>query len=144
MEKSKERSKQFVAIEFHSITKIVPTIYFKTMSSLLDGVQKPKERKKIYRMKPEEFSYVIDRLKQSKRKLTDIIPTDKVRNLLLMRLMSSCKAQLGSSYADSRAKISNNSLFKECSSCTIYDIKMSSAIWRYSRFRVLIITLCSI
>lgn len=141
MEKSKERNKQFVAIEFHSIKKIVPTIYFKTMSSLLDGVQKPKERKKIYRMKPEEFSYVLDSLKQSKR---NIIPTDKVRNLLLMRPMSSCKAQLGSSYADSRAKLSNNTLFKECSSCTIYDIKMSSAIWRYSRFRVLIITLCSI
>ena len=51
MEKSKDRNhpiKQFVAIEFHSITKIVPTIYFKTMSSMLDGVQKPKERKNIY------------------------------------------------------------------------------------------------
>lgn len=70
-------------------------------------------------MKPKEFSYVLDSLKQSKRKLTDIIPIDKVRNLVLIRPMSSCKAQLGSSCADSRAKISNNTLFKECNSCII-------------------------
>ena len=42
-------------------------------------------------MKPEEFSYVLDSLKRSKRKLTDIIPTDKVRNLVLMRPMTVVK-----------------------------------------------------
>lgn len=50
-----------------------------------------KKEKYIYRMKPKEFSYVLDSLKRSKRKLTDIIPTDKVRNLVLMRPMTVVK-----------------------------------------------------
>lgn len=75
--------------------KIIPTIYFKTMSSLLDGIQKPKEREKKNGMKHEEYEYALESLKWTKRKLTDIMPTDKIRSLVLLRPTRSYRARLG-------------------------------------------------